>query len=266
MNVFLFQNYRDALKDFAEKHLENGGSYRSLSKSIGFASPNYLQQILQKKRNLTSVAAKKLSEVLFSQPDSREYFICLVKLESPTVKDKETVLERMRAIRYRVDNKLVKDQDMHSSWLNQIVFESCKLKNFDVTAENLKNSLNIQATQDEIQSAIDLCLKKEWFLETGTPYRYRQNEIKFPFLDDVRRIDIQRSHLKFLEVAKHRINADLDEREFRGLTITCPKVKINLIKQRIRKFFDDLDNEIEAYGEDRDCLIRLQMCLFMISR
>lgn len=260
-----FSNYRDFLQEIVNRANDSGESLRSLSKQLGFSSPNYLQLILSHKRNLSPVQAAKTGDAIFKTKEEKQYFICLVKLDSTRINDKERVLEEMRSLRFGFGTQDEFDPSMHTSWLHCVVFEACKLENFDITAENLKDRLMPTLSLEEIQASIDLCLSKGWFAPTEVPNRYRQNDIKFPFTYGRRRLEIQQCHLRFLDLAKHRINADLDVRDFIGLTFTIPRDKLPWLQNRVRAFMDDINNEIEAFGP-RDSLMRLQLAWYSLLK
>lgn len=101
-------------------------------------------------------------------------------------------------------------------------------------------------------------------MPTGEPDRYVQAAIQHEVVNDVRRIDEQRARMRFLELAKHRLTDDVDEREFQSVTIAVPLAKIPVIKERIRGFIEDLWAELDGAASP-ETVVHILACAFKVS-
>ena len=263
-NIYAYGNYRTFLSDFLESRKNAGESYRQIAKACGISSPNYFQQVLAKKRNMTVATAVKVATGIALDERARNYFVGLVQLDHDPSVDKEQVLDKLRLYAKESSRKEVRDVAIHSSWLHGVVWELARTSNFEFTIDNVASRLGHIASRGELQESMDFLTKQKWLIPSDKIGVFKQNEIHFEILDDVRRIDLQRSHLRFLDIAKHRITDGLDEREFRGLTIAIPTAKMALIKERIRDFYAELWKELDG-AKDPETVVRLQICLFKLA-
>lgn len=257
-------NYRRFLQILLGKLLDEGQSYRAIARSAGIKSPNFLQQVVQGARELTPQGAAKLAKGLGLTGHEADYLIQIVRLSHPKVRDKEPVLLKLRELQNKFDRSEVRDVSIHSHWVNSVIFELCKIKNLRITADSVFQLVGGAATKDEIQSGIELLLKKEWIKPLGEQ-QYEQNGVEFQFLDGARRLDVQRNHLHYLHVAQHRINDDLKERSYRGLTVAIPAEKFEWIQRKIVEFYDELDKLCESYV-NTDSIIRIQMASYFVVK
>ena len=76
--------YRAFLKDFFtyKKSLRSGFSYRQFSLLVGLRSPNYLQLVIQGKRNLTETTGRRLAEALKLSAKEVNYFEALIRFDN----------------------------------------------------------------------------------------------------------------------------------------------------------------------------------------
>ncbi len=263
-SVFSYTSYRSFLLDVTAKFAEDGISYRALSRKWGVGGPNYIQQILANKRNLTVESAKKIGEALVMSEVEASFLVDLVKLDSSRYKDKSRILEHMRSMARAGTAKQQRDPSIHSSWLHGVVLELAALTNLDLSPAGLKAKIRVNASEQDIEESLKF-LVKQGYLEPGPNNGYIRREVRLEALDDVRRIDIQRSHLHFLDIAKHRLNDDLDEREYRGLTVAIAKNFLPQIKERLRTFFTEIRKEIAVVEGPKDTVVRLQCALFKLT-
>jgi hypothetical protein len=138
------------------------------------------------------------------------------------------------------------------------------LQDFTLTPANIHKALRGSATPADIEASLEFLLKKKFLKSSRSPGKYIQEAITFQPHDDIRRIDLQRSHMRFLEMAKHKINMDIEDREFQGLTVAIPQDKFGLIKDRLRDFIRSLNEDLTDLGE-ADRVVRVQLCAFPIA-
>lgn len=171
---------------------------------------------------------------------------------------------RRLAASFHTKKKIVKDESIHANWLYPIVFELASTTAFSEDLEQTARLLRGTCTPDEVKQALDFLLAKGFLKRSLDTGKLIQSDLTFEPFNDVRRIDLQRSHMRFLELAKHRLVDDTDDREYQGLTIGIPQSKIPLVKSRIRDFTASLQSEL-ACDDEADQVLRIQVCAFRIA-
>ena len=81
--------------------------------------------------------------------------------------------------------------------------------------------------------------------------------------NDRRNVDVQAIHSYNLSLARHRLSADVNQREFQGLTIGLSKENFRQLKSMIRAFVDEVDDSFET-KEDKDDVYHLQIAAFKL--
>jgi hypothetical protein len=67
-----------------------------------------------------------------------------------------------------------------------------------------------------------------------------------------------------LDIAKHRLNDDHNSREFQGLTVAIPLSKMNLVKEKIRTFMAEINDEV-SYLENPDTVIQIHCGAYQLT-
>ncbi len=259
-DIYRHRNYRSYLNELIETAKDQDISIRSLSRQCGVSSPSYFQRIISGERTLTSEAAHKISNGLGFGDLEKRYFLALQELETG---NPEFAMEEMQLCLRRVNSRGVVDQTIYSSWLNAVIFEAASIPGMLTSVEAAHKRLCHVTDKESIKDSLDLAVSKGWLVKKDG--QYQQSNIRFEVIDDIRMVDLQRSHLRHLELAKHRINDDLDDREFQGLTVAVSEVKFKKLKGMIKNFMDSVDEFLEA-DEDADRIIRVQCCAFNVTR
>jgi uncharacterized protein (TIGR02147 family) len=265
-DVFQYNDPVAWLKDTVEFKISGGTlSFRALAKHLGFGAPNYLQLLLKHERRFTVQIAEKISKGFKLDRHRARYLDCMAQLAfKPDVKKQVFLLEEMKKHIEAAGRASFKDPGIHSKWLHAIVLELVNIKDYQLTADNVQRSLKGIATKAEIEDSITFLQKKGFVQVTNTPHVYRQKKIEFTPINDVRQIDLQRNHMRYLELAKHKVNEELDRREFQGLTIAVPSRRLPEAKKMLREFVANFRNEFGNY-KDNDSVIRLQAVLFFLT-
>lgn len=262
----MYKNYRDLLRAKVESLRGEGSSYRELATRCSLASPNYIQQVLIGRRNLRIATAKAIAKGLQMTPREKRLFVALVRLHQPDLAGTELALGDLRAATHEMQRLSVRDGSIHESWLNGVLFELAGLGGAPLTEKVALARLKGKATPQEINLALSSLANRGWLLRKGRPGEdfFVRGHVQFEPLDDTRRIDVQRSHLRFLDMAKHRINDGLDEREFRGVTVAIPMSAFERVREKIRECFEAISSLADEVG-DADTVIRVQCCAFKVT-
>lgn len=257
VDVFTYLAYRPFLADFvAWKKAQRGLTFRALAQRSGINSPNYLQQVIAGNRNLTAATAAKVATGLGLTAAEKKYFLSLVELEqAKTDARRQEVLDDLKAHLAKARKVPLKTPSIHAHWLHSLIWESAALEGADMSPSALAKRFRNVAAEDEIKSSLAFLEKQGW-LENG-----KQKPIAFEPLNDVRRVEIQQCHLKYLELAKRRLIDPLDEREFQALTLAIPRGRMAEVKKAMRALVIDLNEKFSGLP-GADAVLQIECAAF----
>lgn len=257
-----YQSYRVFLGDwFAhKKSLRPGFSYRRFSVLLGLKSPNFLQLVISGQRNLSPELAAKVAKLMaFSQPE-RNYFLSLVRKESAATRAEQEEAEKQRriALRKLLNGPVSQLQEkIFSRWHHMLVRELVFLPDFEPSGEYISAQLSGLITVEEAEESFAL-LVRGGFLTRDSKGRYRPAE---PLVDSGDAVFthefMQRHHGETLAVwGKHLEKLDAPNQELGLLHIPIASEKIPELRQRIRRFQDEIIGWLEA-EQNPDRLVQL---------
>lgn len=263
-DIFAFTSYRAFLQALAERWTAEGKSLQGLAKHCGFSSPNFVQQLVRGKRNLTEAAAEKLARNLALKEGERQYLIALVRLSrAKGANEIEVALTQMKRLVRRAKRRSIADTSIFDNWLHGVVFEMFKLARFTTPEDLTTAETRVGTTTLQLRQSFDFLAKRGYLkLHDG---RWRPADVEFQPQNDVRRINGQQNHLKFLVLAQHRMNDELADREFQGMTFAAKESRLPELKERVRAFVQAVNEEF-AEDAGADQVMRLQLSLFKILR
>ena len=102
VTIFEYDNYRAYLRDLYKFYKETKPqfSYRYFSQKAGFRSPNFLQLVIEGKRNLSPESVEKFTHALKLGKKEAEFFRVLVYLnQARTVSEKKIYAEQLMQFR-----------------------------------------------------------------------------------------------------------------------------------------------------------------------
>lgn len=262
-SIFHFLGLKEFLKKDLAERVAAGDTWKALAERSGINSPNYFQQVIQGKRRLSDAQAEKAADGLGFVGHERKYFLLLAKLErAKTEADAEKIYSQMKATVVRAVKKTVVDPTIHSHWLHAIVFEMALVHGERFAKADVVRRLAGVASDAEAAASFDFLVAKKYLVKTDEG-RYEQRAVQFDQLNDVRRIEIHQVHRRMLDMAKHKLNEDVREREFQGLTIAIPASRLPLIKDKIRKLMVELNDELSG-GNENDTVVHVFAGAFKI--
>lgn len=266
IDIFSYTNYRIFLGDYIQRHyLANGKSYRLLSKDCGINSPNYFQQVVSGQKNMSPQMAEKVGHALGFKKNVLKFFIQLVRLDTTRDADKKfATLSELRKIASRQKKKTVNDESFHSNWLHQVIWNLAHTKTFDMNPHAIKQAVRGSATIDDIQKSLQFLKTKGYLRFDQRRSRYVAEDLKIESSNDVRNLDLQRNHNRFLQNAQMRLNDDVARREFQGFTMALTASQLPILKQQMRTFLAQLAETLDEPGEG-DFVVRLQMAAFVVA-
>lgn len=272
LNPPLIQNYssyRVFMRDSYnyKRQLRKGFSFRRFSAMSGLKSPNFLQMVMDGKRNLSPQVALSVAKVLGLNVAEKQYFIGLVRKESAkSDEDKDAAHREMIAALRKMLVKYIPQaqSEVLTHWYYMIVRELVFLKDFQADPEWIVKKLRGLITIEQSENALRLLLK--------SGFLRKENE-KFVAVDpvvDTREESYQgrilNCHLETLNLWSKLIPlVDTHDRELGLINIPINKDKIPELKNRIRQFQDEIIGWVQDEKE-ADAIVQLGTYLVPISR
>jgi uncharacterized protein (TIGR02147 family) len=240
-----YTGYREYLRDFYlfRKSQRSGFSYRLFSKKAGIKSPNYLQLVIQGKRNLSPQAAAKVAVVVGLKGPEKEYFVGLVKREAARYPDERSQAEKhlLIAMRKIISRDIPQAQsEVLSHWYHLVVRELFFLRDFDASPTWISKKMRGLITGEEADSSL-LVLLKGGFIEKD---RHGNYQVKNPVIDTGDAFGtarILKMHSDTLQVWRSLLaEIPAEERELGLLNIPIREECIGELKAKIRAFQDEI--------------------------
>lgn len=261
LSLARIQDYREFLRAlFAEKQRINARfSFRRFSQLVGFKSPNYLQMILDGRRNLSPATATTMADRLKLSTAEKAYFVALVKL-ADAENDQERNLaerERLAALKRMVARDIPAAQkEVFGRWFYLLVRELFLLKGAAADPEWLSARLGGVISQAECANAVELLLRLGFLVATDTGYKPAE-----PVLDtddqQMQAALMRDFHAGLLKMwAQNLERLGPREQELGVLNIPIDSRKIPELRRRIRQFQDEIIGFVQDEKE-ADSVVQL---------
>lgn len=264
---FAYSNYRSFVRDFVDAKLADNPrlSYRYFAKKAGFGSPTYFQQVIREQRNLTVDTARKVASAFELTGMARKYLIALVELDlAADANAKAAITGQMKRLALLQRRSKVSDPDIHSHWLHAVIYELATAKDFVLTPETALEKLRGAVSRREVEESLAFLTSRKYLVPTREAGRYKQEPFYLSPFNDVKMLNLQQCHLKFLDLAKDRISDEPEQREFQNLTMAISSKRLTAVKARLRAFVDDLRQDL-ANDSEADTVVHLECCLFKVT-
>ena len=234
---------------------KSGSSLRSFSKLLDI-SPSTLSKILSGKRGIPKSQAKRFAQKLLKNPTDHEDFI-------------EAVLEHKSADKFKeIQGDLILDQNESSDMFNVLaeweffaILNVIKLKNFDHTPLFLANSLNISLKR--VNYCLDVLLKNKFIsMDNGEIKRVARN---LDTTNDILSRALKMAHIEELELAKNRIDVDVERKYYKSMTFTLAKKDMTKLKKIIDKMVSDAEKLTDNSNPEEVYLLSTQLFPLTVS-
>lgn len=265
-----YKCYRAFLHDFFnyKKSLRAGFSYRQFAGMVGLKSPNYLQLVIQGKRNLTETTAERLAEALKLQKNETLYFVALVTRDNAVTTEEQQKAERHL---YVVSKKLIskvlpkEQQEVLNEWYHLLVRELVFLNDFEPSGEYISKKLKNILTPKQAEESFKLLLRTGYIRRDGNKYQTTEPVLDTG-LDIFNHSFMQEVHAKMLKTWAQKIE-DLGhrEQELGVLNIPVPKNKIPELQEKIRRFQDEIIGWAESLQNQENVDEIVQLGTYLMS-
>lgn len=253
--------YRAFLRDFFEykKSLRSGFSYRQFASLVGLKSPNYLQLVIQEKRNLTETTGRRLAEALKLNAKEVNYFEALIRVQNAE-NDEERVKaqKNVHACLKKLLAQFVQEDasEILNKWYHLLIREMVLLKDFEASGEYISKRMNGIINAEEAERSFKFLLNSGYLKNNGG--KYEQSE---PVLDtgvDIFNHDfMQAYHAQTLKVWSQNIEKlGYKNQELGLLNIPIPKSKLGELQEKMRQFQDEIIGWAQSHT-DSDEIVQL---------
>lgn len=264
-----YKDYRRFLADYYafKKHLRAGFSFRRFSQLVGITSPNYLQLVIQRKRNLSEELAVKVGTTLGLLGPEKRYFVALVTHDNAKTEEarEQAQAEILRSVKDLVSKEIPRAK-MHvlTEWYHLLVRELVLLKGFEPSGEWIAARLRGLITQEQGERSLSFLLKGGFLkLENG---RWLQSD---PVLDTGNAFDETlglKFHANTWEAwSRALMVTDKNLRELGLLNIPIASSKIPELRERMRKFQDEIIGWLQD-EQSPDRIMQLGMYLIPTTK
>lgn len=256
-----FRDYREYLRALFEskKKLNRRFSFRRFSAVVGFKSPNYLQMILDGKRNLSPDTAATIASRLKISAGERDYFVALVKQANAANDSERNEAERARlfALKKIVAKEIPAAQkEIFGRWFYLLIRELFLLKDARTDAEWIREKLGETVSVTEAANAVELLVRTGLLSPSDSGYKPAD-----PVLETNEQL-LQASMMRAFHADTLRMWADNLERlspaqqELCVLNIPISSAKVLELRQRIRQFQDEIIGWVQD-DKDADRVVQL---------
>lgn len=269
-NVYDYLDYRSYLIDMFHyrKAQTSHFSYRYFSSKAGFASPNFLQLVVNGQRNLTNASIAKVAKGFALKKKEREFFEYLVFMNQATVHDEKNHYYRkmISMVGYKSIATIEKDQyEYFSKWYYPVIRELLPFDEDGATPEMIAAKLNPRITPKQAESALQL-LKKLNLIKQNPRGGWEQVHRDISTGPEIRSMAAANFHKEMLELSMASIDRfPASQRDISGLTLSIRRKNIKEMKTRLASFRREL-MELASIEDKPDMVVQINIQLFPLMK
>jgi len=269
-DLFKYLDYRRFLKDYYREQKDRRGSqfsFRSFARQAGLSSPNFLQLVMEGKRNLGPDGIKSFTKALRLNKEESAYFENLVHFNQCTTDDERNEwYKRLSASKkYREMKEIEKDYFVYfSRWYYAAARELVLLPDFKEDPDWVARKLSPSITVKEAATALEL-LQKLGFVARDKNGRLVQLERNITTAREVMSLAISNFHRQMIQRASESIErTHFSHRDVSSLTLALSQEKFKEAKRRIQEFRRELNVLLSDDGKS-DAVYQLNFQIFNLS-
>lgn len=237
-SILSYLDHRLYLGD-VEKELREKGvfSHRRFNRDCGFSSPNFLQLVIQGKRNLSEDGARRVCETLGLSKDETRLFLKMMStnLEMDPVRRTTLLQELLREPSLITRHHLTQAQlSYYVNWYNVPIRELIQAYPTLTPPEiavALLPSITISQAEESLQTMRDLGLIE------ATPNGWRALHNQIASGNEVLHYAVRSFHTSMIRLAGESIErVRAAEREISSATMRLTDAEFVLLKEKIREF------------------------------
>ena len=245
-DVLQFDCSRKFLRDLIFEKKRVG--LRSLARRSGFRSPSILSLICTGKRRWTAESSERVANGLELKGQAREYFLQLTRLDRAPSLDVATQLHgRLLEIRRRRDESSLssRQRSFLSQWYYPAILALLSTRDFRSDVQWIERRLGYRVSLGQIKAAVGDLINLDLV-------RYDEQRHLVPTEgplfagEDIPSLAIRNYHRNMIQLAEVALSLPLEKREITGLTVNVAERNVPAIKDRLRRFVKELNEELSA--------------------
>jgi uncharacterized protein (TIGR02147 family) len=237
---FEYTNYRELIKNLIEKRKVEGKpfSYRWYSQKAGYSSPNFLQLILEGKRNLTNDGVERFCTVFGLNKKEKTFFRILVQFnQAKTSEEKDALAKDLINFLGRSDQYLLKMEqyNYYAKWYHIPLRELIASNGESLSIDDIGSRMQPNVTRSQVEDAISSLLNLGLIRKEGEKYYVTDSLITTG--DEIAATAVGQYHLNMLRLAGESISRFArEEREISCVTLSLTLEKAAEAKKMIQDF------------------------------
>lgn len=269
-SVYDYLDYRSYLSDLFHYLKADGShfSYRYFSNKAGFASPNFLQLVINGRRNLTNASIAKVAKGFGLKKKEREFFEYMVFMNQATLHDEKDhyYCKMMSMAGCKNIRAIAKDQyEYFSKWYYPAIREMLSFGREALTPEQIADSLNPKITAKQAATALRL-LERLKLIVQNDHGRWEQVDRDVSTGPEIKSMAVANFHKEMLKLASESMDRfDAAQRDISALTLSIDRENLPELKARLISFRQEL-MALARYDEEPDMVVQLNMQLFPLTK
>ncbi|NOY69888.1 MAG: TIGR02147 family protein [Deltaproteobacteria bacterium] len=269
-SVFDYLDFRRYLNDMFHyrKTTKQGYSYRVFSARAGFASPNFLKLVIEKKRNLTCESIAKVARGFSLKKPERIYFENLVFMNQASEHELKDYYYKKLLLTGTNGSikKLAKTAyNYFSQWYYPAIRELVSILSSPVSAKKIARLLNPAVPVAKVEKALSDLSELGLLNKDGTG-SWKQADTIVSTGPEVESVLVANFHKKMMALAAESIDRfAAADRDISGLTLSIPQGRILELKDRIALFRKELLTEF-ASDPAGNSVVQINVQMFPLTR
>ena len=263
LNVFMYFDYREYIKDVLEMLQKKGFSIRSVQEEIGVSGSAFFSRILDRSRPLSLANAKLIAKAWSMNDEESQYFMDLVNFGNERDVDRrEVLLKKLLSTRSRNKEFALQDGALNffSKWYYPVLRDLLPLLPAGISAEKIGRMFTPVLRAPQVQSGIDY-LTEAGFVKIRKDGTYRVADPIVATPPRVRSTILRKYHLKNLEIdAQVYDDFTSDDRSITSVTCSLSKEGFEKVRAEIASLRERiLAIAREDRAPDRVCHVGFQL-------
>lgn len=266
-------NYSDPvsyIRDYLQyrENVEDNFSFKRWASELGFTSPAPLVELLKGKKTLRPDWASNIIHKIGLDPSEHTYFMTLVAKTRASHPREESVYDLfLNDLRPSADKeyemKRFEDGEIFSHWILTTIISMTELKNFEISAENIKNCLREDLPLELIQSALVYLIEKGLLEKKDGELVRRYDTVSST--NDKKHLNVKNYYVQMADLSKKAIDLPVEEREFQSFSIALSNEDMPMAKEMIRKCRSNLSKLGEASQGEKN-IYQMNMFFFPLTK
>jgi uncharacterized protein (TIGR02147 family) len=245
INIYIYLEYRKYLEDYYsfQKKISGSFTYRKFSQAAGFNTPNFLQLLIQGKRNLKESSIAKVSNALHHSIEEAAYFELLVHFDqAKTVAEKTGYFTALSEAcnPYQISRINELQFEHLRTWYHKAIRELLGFYAFDekevYAYRKLATLLSPPITESEARNSVKLLLKLG-LLKRDDNGKIVQADRFISTGDEVQNLSVRTFHKAMIDRAGEAVDTVPPEfRDISSLTVTISDDGFSMLKKELQLF------------------------------